>query len=62
MRGWRRYRCSRKRSDRACSGKGHGDDGCAVTPLLKTRIRSTCRRREDFTGRGFGIARRREAR
>jgi hypothetical protein len=44
---------------------------CATAPangrrppraLLEARIRCTCRRRDDFTGRGFGRERRREAR
>jgi hypothetical protein len=57
----RRRRCSSPRSGRCCvpsiqSGRGQ------VTALLDDRLRDGCARREDFTGRGFGRERRREAR
>jgi hypothetical protein len=48
--------------------RGRRCGGCAPTlahaakPILEsTRIRSACRRRNDFTGRGFGLTRLREA-
>ncbi len=58
------------RDRRSCAGPPAGIL-CATAPargrrpprtMTEVRIRSSCRRREDFTGRGFGRNRLREAR
>jgi hypothetical protein len=57
----RRRRCSAPRSGMVCATatvSARRSPGA----VLDIRIRSACRRREDFTGRGFGRERRREAR
>jgi hypothetical protein len=60
----------RRPGRRSCSGPRAGVR-CTTAPtswrrppraVLEVRVRSACRRREDFTGRGFGRERLREAR
>ncbi len=53
-----RRRCAEPRAGQRCrpAASRQGEE------ILDTRIRGVCRRREDFTGRGFGRERRRQAR
>lgn len=56
-----RRRCELPRRARRCAGDTAPAAHSAKPILGATRIRSACRRRDDFTGRGFGLARLREA-
>ncbi|MCW3031679.1 MAG: hypothetical protein QOK19_2719 [Solirubrobacteraceae bacterium] len=57
----RRRRCSGPRVGVHCATVPAGGRG-ASRAVLEIRVRSSCRRREDFTGRGFGRERLRQAR
>jgi hypothetical protein len=57
----RRRRCPEPLA-RADHDARHAAATRATTPLLQQRIRCVCRHREDFTGRGFGLERLRQAR
>lgn len=55
----KRRRCDEPRKGVRCQSTRTATPGQLV---LDERIRGTCRRRRDFTGRGFGRERQREAR